>query len=112
MTYRVTERLPADERYGLTSQLRRAAVSVAANLVEGSMKSGKAEYRRYVAIALGSLFEVEYLVRLSTDLGYLTTADTEPWLQLRAQAGRLLWGLYRSLGGVRPPASLSTVLRP
>ena len=71
------------------------------------MKSGKAEYRRFVGIALGSLFEVEYLIRLSKDLEYFSSSDAESLIELRSQVGRLLWGLYRSLGGVRPPASFN-----
>jgi four helix bundle protein len=105
--YGVAGRLPATERYGLAAQLRRAAVSVPANIVEGSTKSGKHEYRRFIGIALGSLFEVEYLVRLSVDLGFLTSGETQAVRDLRAHAGRLLWGLYRALGGVRPSASFN-----
>jgi len=105
--YRLTSRFPAEERYGLTSQLRRAAVSVAANIAEGSMKTGGGEYRRFTGIAIGSLAEVEYLLRLAIDLGYLTVPEAQGAIGLRARTGRLLFGLYRALGGVRSPATPS-----
>ena len=64
--YRATEGWPPQERYGLTSQLRRAAASVPTTLAEGSAKRGTSEYRRFVDIALGAISEVAYLLRLGT----------------------------------------------
>ena len=67
--YRQTERWPLQERYGLTSQIRRAAVSAPTNLAEGAAKHGRREFRRYVDIALGSVAETAYLLRLAKDWG-------------------------------------------
>jgi four helix bundle protein len=65
--YTETERWPINERYGLTAQVRRAALSAPTNIAEGSAKRGPRELRRYLDIALGSLSEVSYLLRFSRD---------------------------------------------
>jgi four helix bundle protein len=67
--YRCTEQWPKQERYGLTSQIRRAAVSVTTNIAEGAAKRGNREFRRYLDIALGSVAEVACLLKLAKDLG-------------------------------------------
>jgi four helix bundle protein len=69
--YRASDAFPRDERFGLTSQLRRAAVSVACNVAEGSKRIHRADYARFLNLAEGSLAEVEYLMMLARDLGYL-----------------------------------------
>jgi four helix bundle protein len=99
--YAVTESWPASERYGLSSQIRRAAVSVPTNLAEGVAKPGSAELRRYVNIAIGSRSELKYLLRLASDLGYVSAADGPELSEACEEVGRLLWGLCRSL---RPAA--------
>ena len=70
--YGLTEHLPQEERYGLVSQLRRAAVSVAANIVEGHARATPAEFARFLSIGLGSLAEVQCLLLLCRDIGYLS----------------------------------------
>ena len=100
--YRVTKSYPADERFGLTSQTRRAAVSSAANIVEGSAKRGSGEFRRYLDIAIGSLAEVSYLLRVGKRLEYLTNAHWERVEEVRTSASRLAWRLYQSVGKKRP----------
>ena len=95
--YRATEKWPSAERFGLTGQLRRAAVSIPANIAEGVAKRGKAEYRRFLDIALGSLSEVCYLLRLARDLGLLNNAEWSAVESQRDSAGRATWLLYRSL---------------
>lgn len=70
--YKATRPFPPEERYGLTSQLRRAACSVPANIVEGSSRSSKREYLRFLQIAWGSLKEVEYFLLLARDLECLS----------------------------------------
>lgn len=95
--YDLTERWPAQERYGLTAQVRRAAISVATNIAEGSAKRGPRELRRYLDISLGSLSEVSYLLRFGRDRGLLAQSDFKTLDDLRDQAGKLTWRLYSSL---------------
>ena len=97
MIYQVTRRFPRDEMYGLTSQLRRAALSVPTNIVEGYTRKGDKELSRFINIAIGSLAEVEYLLSFSRKLEYLTTTDYEAAETLRNQVGRLLWSFYKQL---------------
>ena len=94
---RKTRSLPTEERYGLTSQLRRAAFSVAANIVEGSAKKGPREFRRYLDIAVGSVAELTYTLRLVRDLELISEADLAELEAERDRVGRLTWGLYSSL---------------
>ena len=95
--YTITDAFPADERYGLVSQLRRAAFSAAVNIAEGSARRGWREFRRYLDISLGSLSEVAYTLRVARDLGHITQDDWASLDDLRNHAGRPTWGLYRSL---------------
>ena len=97
-TYRATSAFPKHELYGLTSQARRAAVSVIANIAEGSAKRGNRELRRYLDIALGSMAELNCLLRLGGDLGYMPVADATSLDTLRKRSGYLLWRLYQSIG--------------
>ena len=81
--YRATETFPKSELYGLTSQLRRAVFSVAANIVEGAAKRGNGEFRRFLEIAIGSLSEVSYTVLLGKDLGILSVEAADRLEELR-----------------------------
>jgi four helix bundle protein len=76
--YRRTRSFPKEEVYGVTSQLRRAAASIGANIAEGSKKRTNKDYARFLNTAEGSLAETEYFLILSRDLGYLKTEDAEP----------------------------------
>ena len=105
--YKRTQGWPSREMYGLTAQARRAAYSAAANIAEGSAKRGSTEFRRYLNIALGSLAELSDVLLLGRDLGYLKPEEWGELEALRDHAGRLTWGLYRSLSGkVRLSVSL------
>ena len=95
--YKVTESWPVSERYGLTIQIRRAALSAPTNIAEGSAKRGSRELRRYLDIALGSLSEVSYLLRFTRDRGVLSEVDFKTLDDLRDQAGKLTWRFYSSL---------------
>ena len=91
--YRLSNSFPSDERYGLTSQLRRAAMSVPANIAEGSKRRTKADFAHFLNIAEGSLAETDYLLLLSTDLGYLAADVTSPMLTEIDEIGRMLYTL-------------------
>lgn len=96
--YTVTKSWPASERYCMTAQIRRAAISAPNNISEGYAKRGSNELRRFLDISLGSLSEIGYLLRLARDLSILTP---EAWEEVEAQredAARLTWKLYSSLG--------------
>ena len=97
--YHSTESWPQRERYGLVSQIRRAAVSAGANIAEGAAKQGSREFARYVDISLGSLAEVAYLLLLARDLGILSMKDFEMLEGLRSRAGGTTWRLVRGLRG-------------
>ena len=88
--YDLTESWPTQERYGLTAQVRRAALSVATNIAEGSAKRGPRELRHYLDISLGSLSEVSYLIRFSRDRGRLTHSNFQIIDDLRARLGSSL----------------------
>lgn len=97
LTYKTTEKFPKHEMFGLTSQLRRAIVSVPANIAEGYAAGGKGQFGRYLDIAQGSLAEVEYYLILAHDLNYFTQAECEQAESLRAETGFLLHRLIESL---------------
>ena len=83
--YQVTKRFPEDERYGLTSQFRRAAVSIAANICEGYRKMSKADKLRFMNIAQGSLEECRYYIILSHDVGYYSKdVANDMWTKIEA----------------------------
>jgi len=95
--YRITKHFPKDEIYGLTSQLRRAALSIPTNIVEGYERKGDKELARFVSISIGSLADVEYLLEFSTKLGYITHDVHGKVDVLRNEVGRLLWSFYKKL---------------
>jgi four helix bundle protein len=94
--YKATEAFPKAEMFGLTSQIRRAALSVPTNIVEGYARKSKKELAQFVNIALGSHAETEYLFSFSRKLGYYKS-DTSQVENLLAEVGRLLWSFSRSL---------------
>jgi four helix bundle protein len=97
--YILTKSFPKDEIYGLTSQLRRAALSIPTNIVEGYARKGDKELARFVNISIGSLSEVEYLLDFSKRMGYLKNREFEKVDFLRAEVGKLLWNFYKKVAG-------------
>ena len=95
--YLATKSFPKDEIYGITSQLRRAALSIPTNIVEGTGRQGKKELRQFINIALGSLAETEYLLEFCNKLGYLSNEIYEKLENKRKEVGCLLWNFYKSL---------------
>lgn len=91
--YRITAGFPTDERFALTSQLRRAVTSVPTNIAEGSRRQGRQDYARYLNIAQGSAAEAEYLLILSRDLGYLSPAAFDRLASELDEVARMLHGL-------------------
>jgi four helix bundle protein len=97
LVYRTTRGFPSEERFGLSSQLRRSAYAVAANIVEGSAKKGPREFRRFLDIAVGSVAEIRYALRLVKDLDLITGDQFNELETERDNVGRLTWGLYTSM---------------
>ena len=97
LVYTKTKDFPKDEIYGIISQLRRAVVSVAANIVEGANREHKKEYLQFLYIARASLAETEYLLHLSNRLGYLQDESYEEIDSLREETSKTLFGLIKSV---------------
>ena len=97
MIYRVSAQFPTEEKFGLTSQIRRAAVSVPANIAEGAARKGTGEFLQFLGVASGSLAETETFLVLAERLHMLTPEQTHPIQQQAADVGRMLNGLKRSL---------------
>ena len=99
--YGATKAFPSDERYGITSQIRRAAYSVPSNIVEGHSRRGKKEFQRFLSIAAGSLSELRYFLILSRDLGHLSSDAYEKLWSDAEEVGRILYSFTRSLNASR-----------
>jgi four helix bundle protein len=100
--YRYTATFPVEERYGLQSQIRRAMISVASNLVEGSQRSSTRDYLHFVSVSLGSASEARYLLDLSTRLGFLNSADHR---RLDSRLTEVIRGLARLISRLRNPVA-------
>jgi four helix bundle protein len=94
--YSATSSFPKYELYNLTSQLRRAALSVTLNIIEGYARFNKNEFRNFLRIALGSLAETTYLIELALELKYLKSKDFKDLISVRHRCGQLLWKLFKS----------------
>jgi four helix bundle protein len=97
LIYKLTRKFPKEELFCLVSQMRRCAVSVPANIVEGYGRRTNKDKQQFYHIARGSLNELEYYIDLSRQLGYFESADYEQAVSLRQDAGKLLTGLIKSL---------------
>jgi four helix bundle protein len=99
--YKISEQWPSSERFHLTSQVRRAALSIPTNIAEGAAKRGRLEFRRYLDIANGSLAELSYLLRFCKDREILTEEASRTLNEQRDRAGKLTFGLYAALAPSR-----------
>ena len=95
--YSATKSFPKEEQFGLTSQLRRASVSIASNIVEGCARSSHADYVRFLDLAFGSAREVEYQLTIAERLGYMPPDTGSDLTQRADETARVLAGLLRSL---------------
>lgn len=97
MTYALTAVLPRDEMFGLSSQVRRAAVSVPSNIAEGHARESTREFLRFLLTARGSLAELETQLSVCVRLKYVSEVDVAPAFKLADDIGRMIRGLQHSL---------------
>jgi four helix bundle protein len=95
--YKFTANMPIEEKYGLTSQIRRSAVSIESNLAEGAGRDSDKEMARFVDIAMGSSFELRCQILIARDLGYLETSKCEMLESKILEVNRMLGGLLKKL---------------
>ncbi|MEQ8847593.1 four helix bundle protein [Botrimarina sp.] len=95
--YRVTTNFPDHERFGLTAQLRRAAVSIPSNVAEGNARESTKDYLRHLSIASGSLAEIETQLLIATELGFIDTGDYDDLISLCEEESRMLRSLQHAL---------------
>ncbi|MFQ6071305.1 MAG: four helix bundle protein [Methanosarcinales archaeon] len=100
--YKITQQFPMDEKFGLISQIRRSAVSIAANIAEGSKRQHLKEYIQMLYIAQGSLAETKYYLLLSRDLKYLNNIKYQELFNQSEDIGKMLSGLINSLKKLIP----------
>jgi len=98
--YAVTKKLPKEELFGLSNQMRRAAVSIPSNIAEGQARDSTKEFIRFLAIAKGSKAELETQLFICVKTGYLTKEDVVPALRLLQEVGKMLTVLTKSLSTI------------
>jgi four helix bundle protein len=99
MIYKLTNSFPSEEKFGLVSQMRRAAISIPSNVAEGAARQGKAEFRNFLSMAQGSLSELDTQLELSVLLGYLNAEKIKEISGLLIRVDKMLSALIRSLSG-------------
>jgi four helix bundle protein len=95
--YKITKRLPASERFGLTAQIRRAAVSIPANIAEGHARRHTGDFVHHLSIAMGSVAELETHLEATVRLEFLPSQDVVPLLERSAEISRMLFSLISKL---------------
>jgi len=95
--YRHTQSFPREETYGLTSQIRRSAVSIASNIAEGPGRLSRREFRQFLGQARGSLIEMETQLTIAQNLGYLNAQSAMSLMTISGEVSRLLHGLIKSM---------------
>jgi len=103
--YQITKQFPSEERFGLSAQMRRAAVSIPCNIVEGCARRTEADYLRFLDIAYGSARELEYQVLLAFRLGFINSKTNQTLTKNSKEVSKVLSGLLRSF---RPNAGVGS----
>ncbi|MBU0558953.1 MAG: four helix bundle protein [Bacteroidetes bacterium] len=98
--YKITLNFPSEEKFGLTSQMRRAAYSIPANIVEGHSRKSKKEFLQFLSIAKGSLEELKYFIILSSDLEYINNEITEQLESMSEEVSKMLYAFTKSLSNI------------
>ena len=97
LVYSNTRGFPADERFGLTNQMRRASISISSNIAEGSARISRKDFARFIEIATGSVFEVVSQSYVGRNQGFLSEGQFQTLYAAAEQQGKMLSGLHRSL---------------
>ena len=98
LVYRLSNQFPREETYGLTSQMRRAAVSISSNIAEGAGRLNSREYKQYLGIARGSSFELQTQLTIAGELGFGDSAQLRAAEVLCDEVGRMLFGVIQVVG--------------
>ncbi|HMT36385.1 MAG: four helix bundle protein [Bacteroidetes bacterium] len=96
-TYIMTSTFPADEKYGLKSQMQRSAISIPSNIAEGCGRTGNNELKHFLTISLGSSYELETQIILANEFGYINNDDLNKIIKQIQEVQKMLVGLYKSL---------------
>ena len=95
--YKIAQKLPSDEKFGLISQITRAAVSIPSNIAEGSSRNSEIEFKRFLEVAMGSLFEVETQLIIIQELELIKSEELEVIFELIAKEGKMINGLINTI---------------
>lgn len=95
--YSITEKFPVEERYNLVSQMRRSAVSVPVNIAEGAARKSNKEFIQFLHIALGSMTELDTLILLSADLGFIDQSECNKLIEKLDVIGKIIFGLIKNI---------------
>lgn len=96
-TYKLASCFPKEEMYGLTSQIKRAAVSIPSNIAEGQGRNSTKEFVYHLSVAYGSLMELETQIQIAVNLGFVDAKAAEPLFSMTGEVGRMINGLSRSI---------------
>ncbi|MFN0730181.1 four helix bundle protein [Polaribacter gochangensis] len=95
--YKIAQKLPADEKFGLKSQITRAAVSIPSNIAEGCSRNSEIEFKRFLEIAMGSLFEVETQLIIVQELNLINPEELKDIFELIEKEGKMVNGLINTI---------------
>jgi four helix bundle protein len=95
--YSVTDKFPSEEKFGLVSQMRRAAVSIPVNIAEGAARKSNKEFIQFLHISLGSMTELDTLILLSSELGFVEKLQADILIEKLDTIGKIIYGLIKNL---------------